>query len=372
MNIIFFSNSCWSINNFRINLIRSLLKKRYKIIILAPFDGYEKNLIKIGCKVEDIKIQNNSINIFADFFLIINLFFKIFSHRKNSVLLNFTIKPLIFGSFVSGLMKLPTINMITGLGTVFIKDNYLTRLVLILYKIAFKKVNCVLFQNKDDKKIFIKNNIVKEQNTNLVPGSGVDLKKFSYKRLKKKKHTIFLMVARILKEKGILEYIEAAQLLKRENLKIKINLIGSFVKKNKSSLSKDIILRAHKKKIINYLGFIGDIRSEIYKSDCVVLPSYREGTPRFLLEGGAMGRPIITTQAVGCKEVLVNYKNGYFCKIKDYKSLYLKMKKFEKLKFNKKNKMSLYSRNFISHKFDEKKVIDTYLNLIKRLKNETK
>lgn len=369
MNIIFFSNSCWSVNNFRVNLIKFLLKKKFKIIVLAPFDGYEKNLIKIGCKVEDIKIQNNSINIFADFFLLINLFFKIFPYRKNSILLNFTIKPLIFGSFVSGLMKLPTINMITGLGTVFIKDNYLTRLVLILYKIAFKKVYCVLFQNIDDKKIFIKNKIVIEENTRLIPGSGIDLKKFSFRKLKTKKYTIFLMVSRILKEKGVQEYIQAAELAKNDNLKVKMNLIGSFVKQNKSSLSKEIIFKAHKKKIINYLGFIDDVRNEIYKSDCVVLPSYREGTPRFLLEGGAIGRPIITTRAVGCKEVLVNGKNGYFCKLKDYKSLYLKMKKFEKLEHTKKNKMSLFSRNFISNKFDEKKVIDTYLNLIKRIEN---
>ena len=266
------------------------------------------------------------------------------------------------------ILKIPTVCMITGLGTIFMKKNFIKKIVLILYKMAFKNVNYVLFQNKDDQRLFLNNNIIKKKITILTPGSGVDIKKYSYKEQSYKKSTIFLLAARILKEKGIIEYIKAAKLIKKNKLKIKMNLVGSFVDNNKSSLPQRIIFNAHKNKVINYLGFIDDIRNEIQKADCVVLPSYREGTPRFLLEGASMGRPIITTNVVGCKEVLRDNKNGFFCKVKDYKSLYLMINRFTNLNINKKKQMSLYSRKFMVNNFDEKIVIGTYLKLINIIK----
>ena len=368
MKVIFFSNSCWSVKNFRSNLIKDLLKK-YQVIIVAPFDGYQKKLIDLGCKVIDIKIENNKVNILSDFFLIIKVFIILFPLRQNSILLNFTIKPLIFGTFVSRILKIPSICMITGLGTVFMKQNFLKFFVLFLYKIAFKNVFHVFFQNKDDKKIFLKNKIVSNQNYSLLPGSGVDLKKFSHKKYMNRKSSTFLLIARLLKEKGIIEYINVGKLIKKKKLNIKLNLVGSFVKDNKSSINKKIIFDAHKKKEINYLGFFEDVRPQIRKADCMVLPSYREGTPRSLLEGASMGRPIITTDTVGCREVLIDKKNGFFCKIKDYKTLYLSIIKFHKLSFNKKKKMSISSRNLAKFFFDEKKVISAYTKKINKALN---
>lgn len=368
MKIIFFSNSCWSVQNFRSNLIK-MLQKKHQVIVIAPFDGYEKKLIKIGCKVININIKNNKINIFKDFLLIIKIYKILRKFKKDSVLLNFTIKPLIFGTFVTRLLKIPSICMITGLGTVFINKNFLTYFVLVLYKIAFTDVYHVFFQNKDDKKIFLKHKIVNLNNQSLIPGSGVDLNKFKYTNFIKNKFTNFLLIARLLKEKGILEYLKVGKLLKNKKLKIKLNLIGSFIADNKSSISKKIIFEAHKNNEINYLGFFDDVRKQIKKNDCMVLPSYREGTPRSLLEGAAMGRPIITTDAVGCREVLRNNKNGFFCNIKDHKSLYSSLVKFHNLPDYKKKKMSLNSRKLVETFFDEKKVISAYINKINKLIN---
>ena len=366
MTVIFFSNSCWSVQNFRSNLISEILK-RYKVIVIAPYDGYQKALIKLGCKVINIKIDNNKVSFLSDLSLVIKLFKILKKFKKNSVLLNFTIKPLIFGTFVSRLLKIPSICMITGLGTVFIKKNLLTYFVLFLYKIAFKNVFHVFFQNKDDKKIFLKNNIINSKNYSLIPGSGVDLKKFSYNNYVQNKSTTFLLIARLLKEKGIMEYLKVGKLIKKKNIKIKLNLVGSFVNENKSSIDKKIIFDAHKKKEINYLGFFEDVRLQIKKANCMVLPSYREGTPRSLLEGASMGRPIIATNAVGCKEVVRNNKNGFFCTIKDYKSLYLNIIKFHNLSFDKKKKMSFNSRNLAESFFDEKKVISAYMLKINKI-----
>ena len=364
MKIIFFSNSCWSVQNFRVNLIKKLLKN-HEVIILAPFDGYQKKLINLGCKVINIKIVNNKVVFFSDLILIFKIFKILFDLKKDSILLNFTIKPLIFGTFVSRLLKIPSICMITGLGTVFMKKNLLTFFVLFLYRIAFKNVFHVFFQNKDDKKIFLKHKIINRKNFSLIPGSGVDLKKFSYKKYNKSTHTTFLLVARLLKEKGIIEYINAGKLIKKKKINIKLNLVGSFIEDNKSSINKKIIFEAHKNNEINYLGFFNDVRPQIKKADCMVLPSYREGTPRSLLEGASMGRPIITTNAVGCREVLINKKNGFFCKIMNYSSLYLALIKFHKLSFNNKKKMSINSRNMVNLLFDEKKVISAYMTKIK-------
>ena len=366
MKVIFFSNSCWSVKNFRSNLIKEILKK-YEVIVIAPYDGYQKALTKLGCKVINIKIINNKVNFLSDLTLVIRLFKILKKFEKNSVLLNFTIKPLIFGTFVSRLLKIPSICMITGLGTVFIKNNLLTYFVLFLYKIAFKNVFHVFFQNKDDKKIFLRNKIFNSKNYSLIPGSGVDLKKFSYKKYIKNKSTTFLLIARLLKEKGIIEYIRVGKLIKKKKLKIKLNLVGSFVNENKSSINKNIIFEAHKKKEINYLGFFNDVRLQIKKANCMVLPSYREGTPRSLLESASMGRPIIATNAVGCKEVVINNKNGFFCNIKDYKSLYLSMIKFHNLSFDKKKRMSLNSRKLTESFFDEKKVVSAYMAKIDKI-----
>jgi glycosyltransferase involved in cell wall biosynthesis len=366
MNIIFFSNSCWSVINFRKNLIKNF-KKNFKIIIIAPFDGYEKELKKFGCEVYNIKINNNKISLLHDIFLLFQIYKILYQLKHNSILLNFTIKPLIYGTLVSRILMIPTICMITGLGTVFIDKSFITNIVLILYKISFKNVSHVFFQNKDDKKIFIDRKVISKKNYSLIPGSGIDLKKFRYKKIIKKKFTNFLLVTRIIKEKGILEYIKAAKLIKKKKFKIKFNLAGSFVEDNPSSLSKKIIFQAHKENIINYKGFVKDIRSEIKKADCMVLPSYREGTPRSLLEGAAMGRPIITTDVTGCRETVLGGISGYLFKPKNYKSLYLSILKFHKLPASIKSKMAKKSYELVKTFFDEKIVIKAYEEVILKI-----
>lgn len=369
-NIIFFSNSCWSIVNFRKNLIKNL-KKNFKIIVIAPFDGYEKELKNFGCEVYNIKINNNKISLLYDCFVFFQIYKILYQFKNNSILLNFTIKPLIYGTLVSQILNVPTICMITGLGTVFVDKNFITNIVLILYKISFKKVSHVFFQNKDDKKIFIDNKIILKKNCSLIPGSGVDLQKFRFKKIKKKKFTNFLLVSRIVKEKGILEYIKAAKLIKKNKFNIKLSLAGSYVKDNPSSLSKEIIFKAHKENIINYKGFVKDISSEIKKADCMVLPSYREGTPRSLLEGAAMGRPIIASNVTGCRETVVKGTNGFLFKSRNYKSLYLSILKFHKLPMSAKSKMAKKSYELASYFFDEKIIIKAYrvviLKILKKL-----
>ena len=364
MKIVFFSNSSWSIYNFRKNLIKKLIKGGKTVYILSSKDKQTNKLRALGCKFVNINIQNNNINPIKDFLLILKLK-KILSEINPDYILNFTIKPLIYGTFIAGKLNIKSISMITGLGTIFIKKNFLTLIVIFLYRISFSKVYRVIFQNKDDRKKFTRLKIVKQNKCVLSPGSGVDLKYFKYIKNNFTSKTNFLLSGRLLREKGVYEFIEAARKINNETENCKFKIVGSIDKKNPSSINESILKDFLINKNNSFNTFSEDIRKFINWSNCVVLPSYREGTPRGLLEALSTGRPIITTNAVGCKEVIVNNKNGFKIKIKDVNSIYLAIKKFHNLNLYKKIKMSKYSRKFVSKKFNEKIVISIYEKLIK-------
>lgn len=363
MKIIFFSNSSWSIYNFRKNLIKKLIQKGHKIFILSSKDSSTIKLKKIGCKFVEIKMDNNKINILKDLVLLFDIKKKL-QNIKPDYILNFTIKPLIFGTFIANLMNIRAICMMTGLGTVFIKKNFLTLVVIFLYKVSFSKVYKVIFQNKDDRKKFNDLGIVNRKKSIISPGSGVDLNFFRFKKNSFKKKTKFLFFGRLLKEKGVNEFIEVAVRFNKLKLNCEFQIIGSLDKKNPSSISKINLKKFLKYKNNKFQNFKLDVRSSIQWANCVVLPSYREGTPRGLLEALSVGRPIITTNAVGCKEVIENGKNGYAVKIKDVNSLFDAIKTFHNLSLKNKFQMSNYSRNFVSNKFNENLVIKIYEKIL--------
>ncbi len=363
MKIVFFSNSSWSIYNFRRNLIKKLIHNGNKVFILSPKDESTTKLKNIGCNIVEIKMLNNSINILKDISLLLDI-------KKNlrkispDYILNFTIKPLIYGTFVANLMNIKSICMMTGLGTIFIKKNFLTLLVIAMYKISFSKVYRVIFQNKDDKKLFINLGIVDNRKAILSPGSGVDLDYFSYKKNIFSKRTKFLFFGRLLNEKGIREFIEVANKINKLKLDCEFKIVGNFDKNNPSSISENDIKEFKKFKNNKFKKFQSDVRDVIKWSNCVVLPSYREGTPRGLLESLSVGRPIITTDAIGCREVIKNQKNGFKVKIKDVNSLFLAIKLFHKQSNKKKIEMSKYSRKFVSKKYSIDKVIKIYEKIL--------
>ena len=369
MKIAFFSNSSWSIYNFRRNLVKKLLIMNHQIVIISSKDDFTEKLIKMGCSFVNIDLNNNKINPLKEILILFKINY-IFIKIRPDILLNFTIKPLIYGSFFSRMFSIKSINMITGLGTTFININFLTKIVIFFYKISFQKIYAVFFQNKDDLKLFINNQIIKKKKTILIPGSGVDLKHYKFSKLKKNKKIRFILVSRILKEKGILEYLKVAKNLHNKK-NCEFHLLGPFIQDNKSTISKKIIDDLHNKKIIKYLGFVKNIKPYVKNSDCVVLPSYREGTPRSLLEACSMGRPIITTDVPGCRNVIRNNINGFKCLPRSSKSLESSIKKFINLTYRQKVKMSLSARKLVEQKFDEKIIISKYIDIIKLI-NEKK
>jgi glycosyltransferase involved in cell wall biosynthesis len=359
MKIAVLANSFWNIYNFRLGLIKSLKLKGHEIICIAPYDKYFEHLLNIGIECYDIKIDNNGMNPIKDLRLIYN-YYQLLKVTSPSVVLSFTIKPNIYGNFSCRFLGIKTINNISGLGTVFINKNIVTRIVIELYKFTLAKSSVVFFQNSDDKDIFLDNNIVKSSKCSLLPGSGINTSFFSPVKKIENDYFVFLLAARMIWDKGIKEYFEAASIIIKKYKKVKFQLVGQIDSHNKASVPYNKIKEYVDNGIINYLGEASDIRPYLERADCVVLPSYREGVPRVLLEGISMEKPIIATNVAGCKETVIDGHNGYLCQVKDSNDLSIKMERMLNLSNKKRNSMGKMGRRLAIQKFDESIVFSKY------------
>lgn len=359
--IVVFSNSAWSIFNFRISLIKKLIEKNFDVIIVSPKDKYVENLKSLGCDYYSINLDRNGKNIFKEIFLLLKIFI-LFYRIHPKYVLQFTIKPNIYGSIVTRMLGIKTINNITGLGTFFEKDNALKKFILLLYKFSFKKVQKVFFQNIDDKNIFLDEKIILSCQSAVLPGSGVNVKEFIPVDREANKNLVFLMICRLIKSKGVYNYVEAAKIIKEKYPNVTFNLVGNYDLNKIDSITEEEIYNFEDKGYIKYLGFTDDIKSKILQSDCIVLPSYyNEGTPRSLIESASMGKAIITTNHKGCRDVVEDSYNGYLCEAKNSKDLAKKIEKFINLSEDSKLIMSKNSRNRALTIFDEQIIIKKYL-----------
>lgn len=307
---------------------------------------------------------------------------KILHKHRPHVLCAYTIKPNIYGSIAAKFLHIPVINNISGLGTTFIKNSWITQVVQVLYKFALRSSFCIFFQNSDDRDLFYQRSILnhtsRKKNTpfvQLLPGSGVDLKyfhpRFNFARdsleIRQSTFFTFLFIGRILKDKGIIEYIHAARLVKSLYPDVKFCILGFIDTENISAITHNEVDTWIKEGLVEYLGGAKDVRDHLHASDCVVLPSYREGTPRTLLEAAAMAKPIITTDVPGCRDVVSDGENGFICKPYDSIDLSHKMIKIIKLHPLLQKRMGSKGREKVEREFDEKIVISKYIDIIKKL-----
>lgn len=367
MKIAVVLNTSWNIYNFRKGLINSLMDKGNQVITIAPKDQYTYKLMELGCRHIPVKMDSRGASPIKDFLLILELYL-IYKKVRPDVILHYTIKPNIYGTIAASLLGIPVINNVCGLGTMFLKDNLVSRVAIMLYRIAFRFPKKIFFQNEDDRNLFVKRNIVTERTTDLLPGSGIDVKEFSPEKstIKNQKFT-FLLISRLIYDKGILEYIEAIESLKKEGVEANFQLLGPIDEKHKRGIPSKIIQQWIEKNQVEYLGTTEDVKSYIKKADCIVLPSYREGTPKTLLEAASLAKPIVTTDVPGCNNVVKDGENGYLCKLKDSTDLAVKMKKMLSLDMSTRMEMGKNSREYVEQKFDEKVVINKYISSIKQI-----
>jgi len=356
-------NTSWNIYNFRLGLLKALQEEGYHIIAIAPKDEYSEKLEALGIEYYEISMNNKGTNLFEDVQLIWNLY-HIYKRLQLDVILQYTIKPNIYGSLAAKMLGIPVLANISGLGTVFLTNRFSSKIAKFLYKVALKRVHRVLFQNSEDRIYFINAKLVKETQTELLPGSGVNTKIFVPREVNKKNDKpCFLFIARLLRDKGIVEYVEAARIL-RQNYNIECYVLGAYYDGNPTALMPTDIKEWEEEGIITYLGSSDDVSSHIASVDCVVLPSYREGLSRVLLEAASMAKPIITTNVPGCREVVEDGITGFLCEVKNSVMLAEKMKKMLQLSMLERREMGLKGRRKVLKEFDEKFVIERYKEML--------
>ena len=361
-NIGITANTCWYIYNFRLNTIRQLISKGYFVYVIAPVDEYTKRLTELGVTHIDIYIDQGGTNPLNDFRTLIS-FYKIYSSRiKLHVVLNFTPKNNIYSTVAAYFNGIKVINNIAGLGLIFINQGLMARVVLSLYRISQRFADKVFFQNDDDKTAFLENRIISESIADRLPGSGVDLDRFKFSPADNQNKTVFILVARMLYDKGVGHYVEAARYLKgKYGDRVEFKLLGFLDSKNPSAITSEQMDSWVKEGVVNYLGTSDCVESIVSEVDCVVLPSYyREGVPRSLLEAASMGKPIITTDSVGCRETVQHGINGYLCAPQSTESLIEMLDRFIKLQPEDRVSMGLASREKAEKEFDENIILEKY------------
>jgi glycosyltransferase involved in cell wall biosynthesis len=364
-------NTAWNLVNFRSGLIRALASRGYDVIAFAPADEYAPQLAALGCQFVPLPMDNKGTHPGQDLMLLWR-FVRLMRRERPDVFLGYTVKPNVYGSLAAHILGVPVINNVAGLGTVFIKGGWLNRLVRGLYQIALARSRKVFFQNEDDRQLFITDGLVDGALTDRLPGSGVDLKKFEPTLLPGRSEIRFLLIARMLWDKGVGEYVQAARLLKSRGLNAEVCLLGFLDVQNPAAISKAQMDEWVAEGVVRYLGVSDNVREEIAQADCIVLPSfYREGTPRTLLEAAAMARPIITTDSVGCRDVVDDGVNGFLCRPRDASDLADKMERIISMSQAEREAMGQRGREKVEREFDEKIVIDKYLAAIDAVLGKT-
>ena len=356
--ILFTSNVSWAMIKFRYQLLVSLIEDGYEIYIVAPKDDFTETLEAMGCKCIDIKLSRKGVNPIEDLALIYNLY-KIYKIIEPDIIFNYSIKPIIYGSIAAKMARIPSIAVNIGLGYTFINDNFITKISHKLYKFSLQFPQMVWFINEDDKNEFVQRGFVNVDNTLVLPSEGVDLKYF-YPQEKKNKDMVFLLIARMLLDKGIEEFYKAAKIIKVKYPNIRFQLLGNVDLDNPKGIEEKILQEWSKEGTIEYLGYKKDVRRYIAEASCVVLPSYREGKGMTLIEAGAMEKPLIATNVEGCKDIVIDDFNGYLCEVKNEISLAEVMEKFLLLNEVEQQRLGSNSKKFIQENFDVKNVIKIY------------
>jgi glycosyltransferase involved in cell wall biosynthesis len=359
--IVISINSAWNIYNFRSGLVKALIDHGYEVIALAPHDEYVGRLQELGCRYVALPMDSNGTNPARDMLLLARYYLLLRSIRP-AAYLGYTIKPNTYGSIAAKALGIPVINNIAGLGAAFIRDDYLTKIVRGLYKLALKRSHRVFFQNAEDQDLFLRSGLAEKSVSTLLPGSGINVANYPCEPapLLNGRPFRFLLIGRMLRDKGVQEFAEASALLRQRGVQAEFQLLGPIDVANANSVPVETIRAWEQTGQVTYLGRTDDVRPYIAQADCVVLPSYREGVPRSLLEAAAMARPTIATDVVGCRDAVDHELNGYLCRVRDPADLAESMARMMALTPEQRVAMGAAGRSKVETVFDEQIVVQRY------------
>lgn len=340
----------------------------YDVTVLAPEDNYVGRLQSLGVSHRALRIDNKGTNPVTEartlFWLI-----ETFRRERPAVVLTFTPKINIYCGIAARLTGATNVANVSGLGSGFLRGGWIAALMNVLYRLSFAGAFRVFFQNEDDRALFVRKRIVEAAKAVVLPGSGVDTHRFSPRppgaaagrRFK------FLLIARLLSDKGVREYVRAGHLVKRRFPGLEISILGAIDERNPSSISRDELEQWVRSGDADYLGVTDDVRNYIADSDCVVLPSYREGCPRTLLEAASMGKPVIASDVPGCRQVVDDGVTGYLVRVRDVNDLAEKMITMASSDERYRTEMGNKARKKMIDHFDERIVIDSYLSALREV-----
>ena len=367
MKVLLVVNLAWNAANFRAGLIRALIEDGHEVVVAAPWDEHADRVVALGSRFVPVAMDNGGTIVRRDAGLFMRLV-RLLRRERPDVLLAYTAKPNIYGSIAARLLGVPVVNNIAGLGATFIRPSLLTRVMRLLYRVSLSRSRVVFFQNRDDRDQFVRERLANPDRSRLIPGSGIDLRHYAPVPLPAAHGPDdachFLLVARMLFDKGVAEYVEAARRVRALRPRTRFSLLGFLDVANPAAVSREQMDAWVASGAVEYLGSSTDVRCQIATADCVVLPSYREGVPRTLLEAAAMGRPIVTTDAVGCREVVDDGHNGYLCRVRDAADLADKLLRIVDAGAAARQAMGAAGRRKVEQTFDERRVIDLYREAI--------
>jgi glycosyltransferase involved in cell wall biosynthesis len=364
MKIAVIANSGWYLYNFRRTLMHSLIAGGHEPVAISPVDDYAQRLSRQGFVHRPLKLAPSGTNPLRELATLLDLR-SLLARENIEVAFTFTPKPNIYTGLAARGLGLTHVPNVSGLGRVFIRPSSLTPLVRTLYRFAFQGARTVVFQNEDDRRTFIGQGLVESHRTLRVPGSGVDLHCFAPpENDAPDEPVVFLLVARMLWDKGVGEFVAAARSLRRQHPNVRFELLGSARSDNPAAIPIDTLRQWQDEGLVAYFDHVDDVRPHIARSHCVVLPSYREGVPRTLLEAAAMARPLIATDVPGCRDTVDDGVNGFLCLPADSGSLEAAMRRFLELTVSERSAMGYRGRRKVEREFDEKVVLSTYLSLV--------
>jgi len=372
MRIAVVSNTTWYLFNFRRNLMHALQAAGHTVVAAAPVDAYANRLRADGFTFEDVKISGGGVNPIVEAGSVAGLW-RMFRRQRIDLVLSFTPKGNLYSASACMALGVPFVPNVSGLGRAFIRRSPVTLVAQALYKLTFNRAHRVFFQNLDDMGVFLAGGLVRADRAERLPGSGVDLARFAAAPPVRRgaEEPVFLLVARMLWDKGVGEFVQAARTIRLQYPGARFQLLGFLDVANPSAIPRSQIDSWVSEGAVEYLGQTDDVRPVLVQADCMVLPSsYREGVPRTLLEAAATGRPVVTTDTPGCRDTVIDGVTGYLCKPGDAHDLCEKLLRFIALEPAQRHAMGLRGRALVEKNFDERLVLHRYVDVVTELAAE--
>lgn len=356
------ANSAWNILNFRSGLVEALQGEGYRLAALVPDDSAVADLGRLGVEVVRVPMSPRGLSPLRDL-LLLSRYTVALGRLRPAAFLGFTAKPNIYGSLAAAIRGTPVINTLTGLGTGFLSGSTLERVISGLYRVALRNSRLVFFHNRDDLQLFVERGIVAPAQAKVIAGSGVDLEHFAAQPQPQRQPPTFLFIGRMLTDKGIVEFGEAAAMVRQSLPDARFVAVGEWIDHPRAAPI-ERLQQWRDSGSIDFRDSTGDVRPFIEAADCVVLPSYREGLPRVLLEAAAMARPAIAADVPGCRDAVDDGATGFLCQRGSSSSLAAAMLAFSGLSAAERSEMGLRARKKAENQFAQERVIQSYVTAL--------